>query len=94
MGSSARAPKLTTTDPLTLDFEGSPVQILFSPDNNPELRIVNEILKAQASAYFMMFTFAKTVTEANTAITSRMVTGTAATIKPNSRKRKRSRSRV
>ena len=57
-----RSPKLTTSDPLTLDIEGSPVQILFSPDNNPELRIVNEILKAQTSAYFMMFTFAKSTT--------------------------------
>lgn len=57
-----RSPRLTTTDPLTLDIEGSPVQILFSPDNNPELRIVNEILKAQASAHFMMFTFAKSTT--------------------------------
>ena len=57
-----RSPKLTTTDPLTIDIEGSPVQILFSPDNNPELRIVNEILKAEKSAYFMMFTFAKSTT--------------------------------
>jgi phosphatidylserine/phosphatidylglycerophosphate/cardiolipin synthase-like enzyme len=57
-----RSPKLTTTDPLTLDIEGSQVQIMFSPDNNPELRIVNEILKAQSSAYFMMFTFAKSTT--------------------------------
>jgi len=57
-----RSPKLTTTDPLTLDIEGSAVQIMFSPDNNPELRIVNEILKAQHSAYFMMFTFAKSTT--------------------------------
>lgn len=58
----ARSPKLTSTDPLTLDIEGSPVQIMFSPDNNPELRIVNEILKAKTSAYFMMFTFAKSTT--------------------------------
>ena len=58
----ARSPKLTSTDPLTLEIEGSPVQIMFSPDNNPELRIVNEILKAQTSAYFMMFTFAKSTT--------------------------------
>lgn len=57
-----RSPKLTTSDPLTLDIEGSQVQILFSPDNNPELRIVNEILKAETSAYFMMFTFAKSTT--------------------------------
>ncbi|HLC05848.1 MAG TPA: phospholipase D-like domain-containing protein [Anaerolineales bacterium] len=57
-----RSTKLTSTDPLTLDIEGSPVQIMFSPDNNPELRIVNEILKAQTSAYFMMFTFAKSTT--------------------------------
>jgi phosphatidylserine/phosphatidylglycerophosphate/cardiolipin synthase-like enzyme len=57
-----RSPKLTTTDPLTLDIGGSQVQIMFSPDNNPELRIVNEILKAQSSAYFMMFTFAKSTT--------------------------------
>jgi NhaA family Na+:H+ antiporter len=35
---------------------------MFSPDNNPELRIVNEILKAQSSAYFLMFTFAKSTT--------------------------------
>lgn len=58
----ARSPKLTSTDPLTLNIEGSPVEIMFSPDNNPELRIVNEILKAQTSAYFMMFTFAKSTT--------------------------------
>lgn len=58
----ARSPKLTLTDPLTLDINGSTVQIMFSPDNNPELRIVNEILKAQSSVYFMMFTFAKTTT--------------------------------
>ncbi len=58
----ARSPMLTSTDPLTLDIEGSQVQIMFSPDNNPELRIVNEILKAQSSVYFMMFTFAKTTT--------------------------------
>jgi phosphatidylserine/phosphatidylglycerophosphate/cardiolipin synthase-like enzyme len=58
----ARSPKLTSTDPLTLDIEGSPVQIMFSPDNNPELRIVNEILQAQASVHFMMFTFAKSTT--------------------------------
>lgn len=57
-----RSPRLTTTDPLTLDIEGSRVQILFSPDNNPELRIVNEILKAQTSAHFLMFTFAKSTT--------------------------------
>jgi len=57
-----RSPKLTSTDPLTLDIEGSPVQIMFSPDNNPELRIVNEILKAKTSAHFMMFTFAKSTT--------------------------------
>jgi hypothetical protein len=58
----ARSPKLTSTDPLTLDIEGSPVQIMFSQDNNPEVRIVNEILKAQTSAYFMIFTFAKSTT--------------------------------
>jgi len=58
----ARSPKLTSTQPLTLDIEGSPVQIMFSPDNNPELRIVNEILKAQTSVHFMMFTFAKSTT--------------------------------
>ena len=58
----ARSPKLTSTNPLTLDIEGSQVQIMFSPDNNPELRIVNEILKAQTSAYFMMFTFAQSTT--------------------------------
>ncbi|MFN3544867.1 MAG: phospholipase D-like domain-containing protein [Thiobacillus sp.] len=57
-----RSPKLTTADPLTLDIEGSPVQILFSPDNTPELRILNEILTAQTSAHFMMFTFAKSTT--------------------------------
>ena len=64
-----RSPKLTTTDPLTLKIEGSPVQIMFSPDNNPELRIVNEILKAQTSAYFMMFTFPKSTTVDDALIT-------------------------
>lgn len=58
----ARSPKLTTTDPLTFDIEGSQVQIMFSPDNNPELRLVNEILKAQSSAYFLIFTFAQSTT--------------------------------
>lgn len=57
-----RSPKLTSTDPLKLNIEGSTVQIMFSPDNNPELRIVNEILQAQTSTYFMMFTFAKSTT--------------------------------
>lgn len=58
----ARSAKLTTTDPLEFSIEGSQVQIMFSPDNNPELRIVNEILKAQNSAHLMMFTFAKSTT--------------------------------
>ncbi len=58
----ARSPKLTSTNPLSLNVGGSPVQIMFSPDNNPELRIVNEILKAQTSAYMMMFTFSKSTT--------------------------------
>jgi phosphatidylserine/phosphatidylglycerophosphate/cardiolipin synthase-like enzyme len=57
-----RSPVLTATDPLKLNIEGVEVQILFSPDNNPELRIVNEILKAQHSAHLMMFTFAKSTT--------------------------------
>ncbi len=57
-----RSPKLTTTDPLTLTIEGSQVQIMFSPDHNPELRIVNEILKAKESAYMLMFTFSKSTT--------------------------------
>jgi len=58
----ARSPKLTASDPLTLSVGGGEVQIMFSPDNNPELRIVNEILKAQTSAYLMMFTFAQSTT--------------------------------
>jgi len=66
---SAWSPKLTTTDPLTLKIEGSPVQIMFAHDNNPELRIVNEILKAQTSAYFMMFTLAKSTTADDALIT-------------------------
>ncbi len=57
-----RSSKLTTTDPLKLLVEGREVQIMFSPDNNPELRIVNEILKAKTSAYFLMFTFAQSTT--------------------------------
>jgi hypothetical protein len=43
----ARSPKLTTNDPFKFVIEGAEVQIAFSPDNNPELRVVNEILKAQ-----------------------------------------------
>jgi phosphatidylserine/phosphatidylglycerophosphate/cardiolipin synthase-like enzyme len=58
----ARSPKLTTTDPLKINIEGSEVLILFSPENNPELRIVNEILKAKNTAHLMMFTFAKSTT--------------------------------
>ena len=57
-----RSPKLISTNPLTLTVGGSPVQIMFSPDHNPELRIVNEILRAQSSAYLMMFTFSKSTT--------------------------------
>jgi phosphatidylserine/phosphatidylglycerophosphate/cardiolipin synthase-like enzyme len=64
-----RSPKLTSTDPLTLNIEGSQVQIMFSPDNNPELRIVNEILKTQNSAYLMMFTFSKSTTVDDALIT-------------------------
>ena len=71
----ARSPKLTTTDPLTLDIQGSPVQIMFSPDNNPELRIVNEILKATTSVYFMMFTFAKSTTIDDALLTKLQGTG-------------------
>lgn len=58
----ARSPELTTTDPLRFSLEGTEVEILFSPDHNPELRIVNEILKAQSSAHLLMFTFAKSTT--------------------------------
>ena len=58
----ARSPAPTTMDPFTVLIDGTEVQILFSPDHNPELRIVNEILSAQTSAKFMMFTFAKSTT--------------------------------
>ena len=70
----ARSPKLTATDPLKLIIEGSEVQIVFSPDNNPELRIVNEILKAQHSAHLLMFTFANSTT-IDDALLSRLQTG-------------------
>ena len=70
----ARSPNLTATDPLTLNIEGTEVQILFSPDNNPELRIVNEILKAQQEAYFLMFTFASSTT-IDDALISRLQAG-------------------
>ena len=43
----ARSKKFTSSNPVEFDIEGCPVQIMFSPDNNPELRIVNEILKAK-----------------------------------------------
>lgn len=58
----ARAPKLTASDPVKLDIDGTEVQIAFSPDHNPELRIVNEVLKAETSAHLLMFTFAKSTT--------------------------------
>lgn len=58
----ARSPKLTSTDPLTLNIEGTEVQIAFSPDNNPELRIVNEILHTTNTVHLLMFTFAKSTT--------------------------------
>lgn len=69
-----RSPKLTATDPLKLMIEGTEVQILFSPDNNPELRIVNEILKAQQSAHLLMFTFAASTT-IDDALISRLEAG-------------------
>ncbi|MEW6335900.1 MAG: phospholipase D-like domain-containing protein [Acidobacteriota bacterium] len=72
-----RSPKLTATDPLTLDIEGTPVQILFSPDNNPELRIVNEILKARRTAHLLMFTFAKSTTIDDALLTKLAVPGFA-----------------
>jgi phosphatidylserine/phosphatidylglycerophosphate/cardiolipin synthase-like enzyme len=58
----ARSPKLTTNDPLKINIEGSEVQIAFSPDNNPELRIVNEILHTSNTVHLLMFTFAKSTT--------------------------------
>lgn len=70
----ARSPKLTTNDPFKFVIEGSEVQIAFSPDNNPELRVVNEILKAQASADLLMFTFAKSTT-IDDALRARLQTG-------------------
>ena len=69
-----RSPKLTTMDPLKIMIEGSEVQIAFSPDNNPELRIVNEILKAQQSALLLMFTFASSTT-IDDALLSRLQAG-------------------
>jgi len=69
-----RSPNLTATDPLKLLIEGTEVQIAFSPDNNPELRIVNEILKAQHSAYLLMFTFASSTT-IDDALLSRLQAG-------------------
>jgi phosphatidylserine/phosphatidylglycerophosphate/cardiolipin synthase-like enzyme len=69
-----RSLQLTTMDPLKLDVEGSEVQIAFSPDNNPELRIVNEILKAQHSVYLLMFTFASSTT-IDDALLSRLQAG-------------------
>jgi phosphatidylserine/phosphatidylglycerophosphate/cardiolipin synthase-like enzyme len=56
-------------------IEGTEVQIAFSPDNNPELRIVNEILKAQQTAHLLMFTFAKSTT-IDDALKARLQTGT------------------
>jgi phosphatidylserine/phosphatidylglycerophosphate/cardiolipin synthase-like enzyme len=58
----ARSPKLTDNSPFKFFIEGTEVQIAFSPDNNPELRIVNEVLKAQQTAHLLMFTFAKSTT--------------------------------
>ena len=58
----ARSPKLTDTNPFKFFLGTTEVQIAFSPDHNPELRIVNEILKAQTSARLLMFTFAKSTT--------------------------------
>jgi phosphatidylserine/phosphatidylglycerophosphate/cardiolipin synthase-like enzyme len=70
-----RSPKLTPNDPFKFFIEGTEVQIAFSPDNNPELRIVNEILKAQHTADLLMFTFAKSTT-IDDALRSRLQTGT------------------
>jgi phosphatidylserine/phosphatidylglycerophosphate/cardiolipin synthase-like enzyme len=71
----ARSPKLTTNDPFKFIIEGTEVQIAFSPDNNPERRIVNEILKAQNTAHLLMFTFAKSTT-IDDALKSRLQLGT------------------
>jgi phosphatidylserine/phosphatidylglycerophosphate/cardiolipin synthase-like enzyme len=71
----SRSPKLTDNDPFKFFIEGTEVQIAFSPDNNPELRIVNEILKAQHTAHLLMFTFAKSTT-IDDALRSRLETGT------------------
>jgi phosphatidylserine/phosphatidylglycerophosphate/cardiolipin synthase-like enzyme len=69
-----RSPKLTAMDPLKILIEGSEVEIAFSPDNNPELRIVNGILKAQHTAHLLMFTFASSTT-IDDALLSRLQTG-------------------
>jgi phosphatidylserine/phosphatidylglycerophosphate/cardiolipin synthase-like enzyme len=58
----ARSPTLTSNNPFKFFIEGTEVQIAFSPDHNPELRIVNEILRAQQTAHLLMFTFAKSTT--------------------------------
>jgi phosphatidylserine/phosphatidylglycerophosphate/cardiolipin synthase-like enzyme len=65
----------TSTDPFKFLIEGTEIQIAFSPDHNPELRIVNEILHAQGTAELLMFTFAKSTT-IDDALRSRLQTGT------------------
>jgi phosphatidylserine/phosphatidylglycerophosphate/cardiolipin synthase-like enzyme len=69
-----RSPKATTNDPFKFLIDGTEIRIAFSPDNNPELRIVNEILKAQISAHLLMFTFAKSTT-IDDALRARLETG-------------------
>jgi phosphatidylserine/phosphatidylglycerophosphate/cardiolipin synthase-like enzyme len=73
----SRSPKLTDNDPFRFLIEGAEVQIAFSPDNNPELRIVNEVLHAQSTADLLMFTFAKSTT-IDDALRARLQSGTFA----------------
>jgi len=46
------------TSPKPVDVGGAKVQVLFAPDDNPEVEIMKRILKAEDRVDFMMFTFA------------------------------------
>jgi len=43
--------------PSTINLDGVPVQILFSPDHSPELEIMKQMLKCEKMIHFAIFTF-------------------------------------
>ncbi|QGY39065.1 phospholipase [Pseudodesulfovibrio cashew] len=47
------------TAPSTVEVSGIPVKVLFAPDHNPEMEIMKQMMRAEKSIHFAIFTFAR-----------------------------------